>query len=65
MQVSHINIHGTAEKENDPALEELLEHDLMSAQIELIRETSDYATELVRAGPDGLGLYVFDRQLRH
>ena len=61
---SLLNIHALATKNNDPHLTDFLEGEYLDMQVEAIKEYSEKITKLKRAGPDGLGLYLFDKDLK-
>lgn len=51
-----------ASKHNDSHLEDWLV-ELLEEQYESIKKLGDLITKLNRAGPEGLGLYIFDKDL--
>ena len=57
-------LHSLAEKHNDPQLEDFLEQGFLDEQIRSIKQFADFITQLERAGPEGLGLYLFDQKLK-
>lgn len=59
---SLLNLHRIAEEQDDPALEDFLEGEFLSEQVDDIKRAADYVTELRRCGGEGLGLYLFDRK---
>jgi ferritin heavy chain len=59
---SLLALHATADAANDPGATDFLE-DFIQEQHEGIKKLSDLLTNLNRAGADGLGLYLFDRNL--
>lgn len=59
---SLLNLHKIAEENEDPALEDFIESEFLEEQIKDIKELADMITQLSRCG-DGLGLYIFDRDL--
>lgn len=62
---SLLNLHKIAEESEDPALEDFIESNFLEEQVESIKRAADMITELKRAGPEGLGLYLFDRNVGH
>ena len=61
---SLLSIHALATKNNDPHLTNFLEEEYLDMQVEAIKEYSEKITKLKRAGPLGLGLYLFDKDLK-
>ena len=59
---SLLNLHTIAERCNDPQLQDFLESEFLTDQVEDIKRKADYLSELKRCGGDGLGLYLFDRK---
>lgn len=57
-------LHATAAKNNDAHLTNYLEEEFLEEQVEAIKDLGDKITKLKRAGPDGLGLYLFDKDLK-
>jgi len=60
---SLLDLHGTASTSNDPHLTKFLEDEYLHEQVEAIKELGDMITKLKRAGPTGLGEYLFDKEL--
>ncbi len=60
---SLLNLHKIAEQEEDPQLCDFIESDYLNEQIESIKEISDLLTNLERVGSEGLGLFIFDKEL--
>lgn len=60
---SLLDMHGKASATNDPHLTKFLEDEFLDEQVEAIKELGDYITRLKRAGPTGLGEYLFDKDL--
>lgn len=58
-----LELHGLAEKHEDPQLEDFIEEGFLDEQVESIKQFADLITQLERAGPEGLGLYLFDEKL--
>lgn len=56
-------LHKLAGEHQDPFLESFLEDEFLQEQVEDVKEAADMVTRLKRAGTDGLGLYLFDREL--
>ena len=61
---SLLDIHALATDKNDPHLTDFLEGEFLSEQVEAIKELGDLITKLKRAGPSGLGEYLFDKDLK-
>lgn len=60
---SLLDLHKTAGSQNDPHLSKFLEDEYLEEQVEAIKELGDMITKLKRAGPAGLGEYLFDKEL--
>jgi ferritin heavy chain len=60
---SLLELHGLATKHDDPHLTDFLEGEYLEEQVEAIKELGDMITQLKRAGPGGLGEYLFDKDL--
>jgi ferritin heavy chain len=60
---SLLNLHGVASSSNDPHLTNFLEEEFLDEQVESIKKLGDLITRLKRAGPEGLGEYLFDKDL--
>lgn len=60
---SLLELHGTASGNNDPHLTKLLEDEYLEEQVDSIKKIGDMITKLKRAGPAGLGEYLFDKEL--
>ena len=56
-------LHRLAGEHGDVQLCDFLESDFLSEQVEAIKQLSDLLTQLARCGNDGLGLYLFDKEL--
>lgn len=56
-------LHGLSEKHHDPQLEDYIEQVFLDEQVESIKQFADLISQLERAGPEGLGLYLFDQKL--
>ena len=61
---SLLDIHALATKNADPHLTNFLEDEYLDAQVKTIKELGEMITRLKRAGPDGLGEYIFDKDLK-
>lgn len=59
---SLLKIHRIASDNNDVNLSDFLENEYLQEQVDSMKEISEHITNLKRVG-DGLGVYVFDRQL--
>lgn len=62
VNASLLNLHTIAERNNDPQLQDFLETEYLTEQVDDIKRKTDYISELKRCGGDGLGLYLFDRK---
>lgn len=60
---SLLALHKTASDVNDPHLTDYLEGEFLDEQVESIKKMGDLITKLKRAGPEGLGEYLFDKDL--
>ena len=60
---SLLGLHGVASTHNDAHLTNFLEEECLDEHVESIKKLSDQITRLKRAGPDGLGEYLFDKDL--
>lgn len=58
-----LQLHEIAEKHEDAQLEDYLEQHFLDEQVSSIKQISDLVTQLERAGPEGLGLYLFDQRM--
>jgi len=61
---SLLELHATAGCNNDPHLSKLLEDEYLEEQVDSIKKLGDMITRLKRAGPTGLGEYIFDKELQ-
>jgi ferritin heavy chain len=52
-----------ASSHNDAHLTNFLEEEFLDEQVEAIKKLGDQITRLKRAGPEGLGEYIFDKDL--
>nr|AFX93746.1 ferritin 4 [Ruditapes decussatus] len=58
-----LNLHKLAGVKKDPHLSHILEHDYLDEQVNSISQVANYIRQLERVGDDGLGEYLFDRNL--
>lgn len=61
---SLLNLHALASAKSDAHLTDFLESEYLNEQVEAIKELGDNITKLKRAGPNGLGEYLFDKDLK-
>ena len=61
---SLLNLHQLAASHNDAHLTDYLEEEFLDEQVDAIKELGDMITKLKRAGPEGLGEYLFDKDLQ-
>lgn len=61
---SLLDLHALATTHNDPNLTDFLEGEYLEEQVEAIKELGDLITRLKRAGTEGLGEYLFDKDLK-
>lgn len=59
-----LNLHHVAEKSNDVQLQEFIEAEFLSEQVEAIKKISEYVAQLRRVGK-GHGVWHFDQMLLH
>jgi ferritin heavy chain len=60
---SLLELHAIADKHGDSQMEDFLEQSFLDEQVESIKQLADLITQLERAGPEGLGLYLFDQKI--
>ena len=60
---SLLDLHTLATKNEDPHLTDFLEGEYLDEQVDAIKDLGDKITKLKRAGPGGLGEYLFDKDL--
>jgi len=60
---SLLDLHLLAGGHNDANLCDFLESEFLNEQVEAIKELGDKISQLKRAGPEGLGEYLFDQKL--
>lgn len=58
-----IALHAVADAENDAQLADFVEGTFLSEQVDAIKELADKITNLKRVGAEGLGLYLFDKDM--
>eukprot|EP01135_Chromosphaera_perkinsii_P002846 Nk52_evm1s229 gene=Nk52_evmTU1s229 len=58
-----LKVHKIAEEQNDCQLTDFIEGEFLSEQVEAMKELADLITNLKRCGGDGLGLFLFDKEL--
>ena len=63
MNASLLCLHAVGSTHNDPHLCDYLEKEYLPYRVEMIKIFADYQTQLNRAGPGGLGEYLFDKEL--
>ena len=61
---SLLSLHSVASSHSDAHLTNFLEEEYLEEQVEAIKKLGDQITKLKRAGPEGLGLYLFDKDLK-
>ncbi len=61
---SLLALHALASTKNDAHLTDFLEEEFLDEQVESIKKLGDLITRLKRAGPTGLGEYLFDKDLK-
>ena len=60
---SLLALHGVSSTHNDAHSTNFLEEEFLDEQVESIKKLSDQITRLKRTGPEGLGEYLFDKDL--
>ena len=60
---SLLDLHVVASTHNDAHLADFLESEFLDEQVNAIKEYGDMITKLKRAGLEGLGEYLFDKDL--
>ena len=63
VNASLLSLHAVASTHNDPHLSNFLEEEFLTEQVESIKHLGDMITRLNRAGPQGLGEYIFDKDI--
>ncbi|XP_022088321.1 soma ferritin-like [Acanthaster planci] len=56
-----LDLHGIAEKHSDPQMQNWIEQNFLTHQVEAIKELGDHLRRLERVGP-GLGEYMYDHE---
>ena len=64
VNASLLTLHGVATEHNDAHLADYLESEFLNEQVESISKLGEYITKLKRAGPTGLGEYLFDKDFQ-
>ena len=60
---SLLDLHKVANNHNDPHLTNYLEGEFLEEQVESINKLAKHVTNLHRVG-EGLGVYMFDKELQ-
>jgi ferritin heavy chain len=60
---SLLRLHKLASDHNDPQVCDYLETHFLNEQVEAIKAVADMLTNLNRVGGEGLGLYLFDKDM--
>lgn len=63
LYAQYLQICTVAQQVRDPQTEQFIEDAILPSQMENLKESADNVTTLKRIGGDGIGLYMFDRQL--
>ena len=61
---SLLDLHALATTHNDPQLCDFIEGEYLKEQVDSIKQISEMITRLKRAGTEGLGEYLFDKDLQ-
>jgi len=57
-------MHEVADNEKDPQMTDFLEGNFLKEQVDAIKELADMITNVKRVGSEGLGIYLFDKELQ-
>ena len=60
---SLLELHAVAGSHNDANMCDFIESEFLNEQVDAIKELGEKITQLKRAGPGGLGEYLFDQKL--
>lgn len=58
-----LDLHWLAQQQNDPHLQDFLESEFLTEQVDSLKELSDFATILERVRETPLGEHIFDQEL--
>lgn len=58
-----LKLHQVAERSHDPEAVDFIEGEFLRDQVKDMKLVSDMLTQLKRAGSDGLGLFLWDKEL--
>ena len=58
-----LKLHSTGDKHNDPQLCDFIESEFLEEQVKAQKEIADMIKSLERCGKEGVGLYLFDKNL--
>merc|ERR1711916_249407 len=58
-----LELDKAAEEANDPQMGDFLEGEFLKEQVEAMEKLAHLLTNLKRCGGDGLGLYLFDKEM--
>ncbi|XP_068227290.1 ferritin-like [Palaemon carinicauda] len=58
-----LDILTEADEKGDPHLDEFIEDEFLEGKVDLLEKLGRMITQLKRAGPSGLGEYLFDKEL--
>ena len=61
---SLLQVHKTAEEQNDPQFSDFIESEYLEEQVEALNEIAKYVSQLQRIDNDGHGLWNFDREFK-
>lgn len=61
---SLLDLHKVATNAADPHLCDFVESEFLGEQVEAIKKLGEMITKLKRAGPQGLGEYLFDKDIK-
>jgi ferritin heavy chain len=60
---SLLEMHAIADKYADVQMCDFIEQNFLDEQVESIKQLADLITQLETAGPEGLGLYLYDQRI--
>merc|ERR1711862_59554 len=57
-------MHAVADNDNDAQMTDFIEGNFLGEQVDAIKELADMITNVKRVGTEGLGIYLFDKNLK-
>ena len=58
-------MHEISDNDKDPQMSDYLEGNFLNEQVHAIKDLADMITNVKRVGSEGLGIYLFDKQLQN